>query len=151
MDELRSFDDIKLLSVAVDRLDTWSKPGLLCIGDAAHAMSPVGGVGVNLAIQDAVATANILAAKLATGSVSDSDLDAVRRRRLFPVKVIQAMQVMVHNRILKPLVTGAQTELTPPWPVRLLDKSAWLRQWPARFLGVGIRPEHVRSPRVEAV
>jgi 2-polyprenyl-6-methoxyphenol hydroxylase-like FAD-dependent oxidoreductase len=151
MDELRSFDDIKLLSVAVDRLDTWSKPGLLCIGDAAHAMSPVGGVGVNLAIQDAVATANILAAKLATGSVSDSDLDAVRRRRLFPVKVIQAMQVMIHNRILKPLVTGAQTELTPPWPVRLLDKSAWLRQWPARFLGVGIRPEHVRSPRVEAV
>jgi 2-polyprenyl-6-methoxyphenol hydroxylase-like FAD-dependent oxidoreductase len=150
MDEIRSFDDIKLLSVSVDRLDTWSKPGLLCIGDAAHAMSPVGGVGVNLAIQDAVATANILAAKLATGSASDADLDAVRRRRLFPVKVIQSMQVMVHNRVLRPLVSGAQTELTPPWPLRLLDKSAWLRQWPARFLGVGIRAEHVRSPRVEA-
>jgi 2-polyprenyl-6-methoxyphenol hydroxylase-like FAD-dependent oxidoreductase len=150
MDELRSFDDIKLLSVSVDRLDTWSKPGLLCIGDAAHAMSPVGGVGINLAIQDAVATANILAAKLATGSASDADLDAVRRRRLFPVKVIQGMQVLIHNRVLKPVVSGAQTKLTPPWPLRLLDKSAWLRQWPARLLGVGVRPEHVQSPRIDA-
>jgi 2-polyprenyl-6-methoxyphenol hydroxylase-like FAD-dependent oxidoreductase len=148
MDELRSFDDIKLLSVSLDRLNTWSKPGLLCIGDAAHAMSPVGGVGINLAIQDAVATANLLAAKLAVGSASDEDLDAVRRRRLFPVKVIQGLQVTIHRRVLEPLVS-AGAELAPPWPVRLLDKSAWLRQWPARLLGVGVRPEHVRSPRAE--
>jgi 2-polyprenyl-6-methoxyphenol hydroxylase-like FAD-dependent oxidoreductase len=150
VDELCSFDDIKLLSVSVDRLETWSKPGLLCIGDAAHAMSPVGGVGINLAIQDAVATANILAAKLATGSVSDSDLDAVRQRRLFPVKVIQGLQILIHNKVLRPRVSGDQSELKPPLPLRLLDRSDWLRQWPARLLGVGVRPEHVRSPRAGA-
>jgi 2-polyprenyl-6-methoxyphenol hydroxylase-like FAD-dependent oxidoreductase len=149
MDELRSFDDVKLLSVSVDRLNTWSKPGLLCIGDAAHAMSPVGGVGINLAIQDAVATANILAKKLAVGSASDQDLDAVRRRRLFPMKVIQGLQVTMHKRILQPLLTGSAAKLPVPWPLRLLDKSAWLRQWPARLLGVGVRPEHVRSPLAE--
>jgi 2-polyprenyl-6-methoxyphenol hydroxylase-like FAD-dependent oxidoreductase len=147
MGELRSFDDIKLLSVSVDRLDdAWSKPGLLCIGDAAHAMSPVGGVGINLAIQDAVATANLLAAKLAIGSVSDADLDAVRQRRLFPVKVIQGIQVTIHNRVLKPRISG-QAKLAAPWPLRLLDKSAWLRQWPARLIGLGVRPEHVQSPQ----
>ena len=148
MEELRSFDDIKLLSVSLDRLNTWSKPGLLCIGDAAHAMSPVGGVGINLAIQDAVATANLLAEKLAVGSASDEDLDAVRRRRLFPVKVIQGLQVTIHKRVLEPRVSGG-AELTPPWPLRLLDRSAWLRQWPARLLGVGVRPEHVRSPALK--
>ena len=106
VDELKSFDDIKLLSVSVDRLTTWSRPGLLCIGDAAHAMSPVGGVGINLAIQDAVATANLLAVKLKAGRLRDDDLDLVRRRRLFAVKVIQGLQVAVHNRILKPAVSG---------------------------------------------
>jgi 2-polyprenyl-6-methoxyphenol hydroxylase-like FAD-dependent oxidoreductase len=145
VDELKSFDDIKLLSVSVDRLTTWSKPGLLCIGDAAHAMSPVGGVGINLAIQDAVATANLLAAKLKAGTLQDHDLDSVRRRRLFPVKVIQAMQVAVHNRVLKPTVSGAKRELTVPWPLKLLDANAWLRRWPAQILGLGVRPEHVRS------
>jgi 2-polyprenyl-6-methoxyphenol hydroxylase-like FAD-dependent oxidoreductase len=146
--ELRSFDDIKLLSVSVDRLDdTWSKPGLLCIGDAAHAMSPVGGVGINLAIQDAVAAANILAAKLAVGSVSAADLEAVRQRRLFPVKVIQGIQVTIHNRVLKPRISGQQGKLATPWPLRLLDKSDWLRQWPARLIGLGVRPEHVQSPQ----
>ena len=145
IDELRSFDDIKLLSVSMDRLNCWSKPGLLCIGDAAHAMSPVGGVGINLAIQDAVATANMLAAKLAIGAVSDEDLDAVRRRRMFAVKVIQGMQAVIHNRVLKPTVAGT-AQMTAPWPIRLLDKSRWLRRWPARLLGVGVRPEHVRSP-----
>jgi 2-polyprenyl-6-methoxyphenol hydroxylase-like FAD-dependent oxidoreductase len=146
VDELKSFDDIKLLSVSVDRLTTWSKPGLLCIGDAAHAMSPVGGVGINLAIQDAVATANLLAAKLKAGTLQDHDLDLVRRRRLFPVKVIQGMQVAVHNRVLKPAVSGARRELTVPWPLKLLDANAWLRRWPAQILGLGVRPEHVRSP-----
>src|ERR1700734_43688 len=146
VDELKSFDDVKLLSVTVDRLTTWSKPGLLCIGDAAHAMSPVGGVGINLAIQDAVATANLLAAKLKTGTLRDDDLDSVRRRRLFPVKVIQAMQVAVHNRVLKPTVSGAKRKLTVPWPLKLLDANEWLRRWPAQILGLGVRPEHVRSP-----
>ena len=146
VDELKSFDDIKLLSVSVDRLTTWSKPGLLCIGDAAHAMSPVGGVGINLAIQDAVATANLLAAKLRAGSLKDDDLDAVRRRRLFPVKVIQALQVAIHNRVLKPTVSGGERTLTVPWPLKVLNANAWLRRWPAQLLGLGVRPEHVRSP-----
>jgi 2-polyprenyl-6-methoxyphenol hydroxylase-like FAD-dependent oxidoreductase len=147
VDELKSFDDIKLLSVSVDRLTMWSKPGLLCIGDAAHAMSPVGGVGINLAIQDAVATANLLAAKLRAGTLEDSDLDAVRQRRLFPVKVIQALQVAVHNRVLKPTVLGSRARaLTVPWPLKVLDAVPWLRRWPAQFLGLGVRPEHIRSP-----
>jgi 2-polyprenyl-6-methoxyphenol hydroxylase-like FAD-dependent oxidoreductase len=146
VDELQSFEDIKLLSVAVDRLTTWSKPGLLCIGDAAHAMSPVGGVGINLAIQDAVATANLLAAKLKAGTLQDSDLDSVRQRRLFPVKVIQGLQVAVHNRVLKPTVSAGHRALTVPWPLKLLDSVAWLRRWPAQLLGLGVRPEHVRSP-----
>jgi len=127
-------------------LTTWSKPGLLCIGDAAHAMSPVGGVGINLAIQDAVATANLLAAKLKTGTLRDDDLESVRRRRLFPVKAIQGMQVAVHNRVLKPAVSGSERTLTVPWVVKLLDRNAWLRRWPAQFLGLGVRPEHVHSP-----
>ncbi len=145
--ELRSFDDVKLLSVAVDRLTTWSKPGLLCIGDAAHAMSPIGGVGINLAIQDAVATANLLAGKLKDGTLQDGDLDAVHRRRLFPVKVIQGFQVLVQNRILKPRVSGSAAELKVPWPLKVLNASAWARRWPAQLLGVGVRPEHVRSPQ----
>ncbi|MGB6356300.1 MAG: FAD-dependent oxidoreductase [Steroidobacteraceae bacterium] len=145
--ELGSFDDIKLLSVSVDRLARWSKPSLLCIGDAAHAMSPVGGVGINLAIQDAVAAANLLAAKLKVGKLQDADLDEVRRRRLFPAKVIQGLQVAVHNRVLKPTVSGQIRTLKVPWPLKLLNGSAWLRRWPAQILGLGVRPEHVRSPR----
>jgi 2-polyprenyl-6-methoxyphenol hydroxylase-like FAD-dependent oxidoreductase len=146
VDELKSFEDVKLLSVSVDRLPIWSKPGLLCIGDAAHAMSPVGGVGINLAVQDAVATANLLAAKLKSGMLRDADLDSVRRRRLFPVKVIQRLQVAVHTRVLMPVVSGARRRLAVPWPLKLLDANAWLRRWPARIIGVGVRPEHVRSP-----
>jgi 2-polyprenyl-6-methoxyphenol hydroxylase-like FAD-dependent oxidoreductase len=148
IEELKSFEDVKLLSVSVDRLTTWSKPGLLCIGDAAHAMSPVGGVGINLAIQDAVATANLLAGKLKENTCRDEDLDAVRRRRLWPVKVVQWAQVAVHNRVLRPALSGARTAVPVPWPVRLLDRFAWLRRWPAQVIGVGVRPEHVRSPEV---
>jgi 2-polyprenyl-6-methoxyphenol hydroxylase-like FAD-dependent oxidoreductase len=146
VDELKSFDDIKLLSVTVDRLTTWSKPGLLCIGDAAHAMSPVGGVGINLAIQDAVATANLLAAKLKAGTLQDDDVERVRQRRLFPVKVIQALQIAVHNRVLKPMLSGGDRPLKVPWVMKLLNSNAWLRRWPAQVLGLGVRPEHVRSP-----
>jgi 2-polyprenyl-6-methoxyphenol hydroxylase-like FAD-dependent oxidoreductase len=147
VNELKSFDDVKLLSVSVDRLTAWSKPGLLCIGDAAHAMSPIGGVGINLAIQDAVATANLLAAKLKAGTLQDGDLDAVRRRRLLPVKMVQGLQVVIQNRILKPRVSGSAVELKVPWPLRVLNVSAWARRWPAQLLGVGVRPEHVRSPQ----
>ena len=151
VDEIKSFDDVKLLSVSVDRLTNWSKPGLLCIGDAAHAMSPVGGVGINLAIQDAVATANLLAARLRDGTLRDADLDSVRRRRLFPVKVIQRLQVAVHNRVLKPTISGAERTLRErtlkaPWPLKMLDANVRLRRWPAQILGFGVRPEHVRSP-----
>jgi 2-polyprenyl-6-methoxyphenol hydroxylase-like FAD-dependent oxidoreductase len=145
MDELKSFDDVKLLSVSVNRLSTWSGPGVLCIGDAAHAMSPIGGVGINLAIQDAVATANLLAAKLKANTLRDSDLDSVRRRRLFPVKLIQRGQVAVQNRVLRPMVSGRARPLKVPWVVKLLDHHAWLRRWPAQIIGVGVRPEHVRS------
>jgi len=146
VDELTSFDDIKLLSVSVDRLTTWSKPGLLCIGDAAHAMSPVGGVGINLAIQDAVATANLLAAKLKASTLQDEDLDSVRRRRLFPVRVIQRLQIAIHNRVLKPAISGVDRQLTVPWPFKVLDGNPRLRRWPAQILGLGVRPEHVCSP-----
>jgi 2-polyprenyl-6-methoxyphenol hydroxylase-like FAD-dependent oxidoreductase len=146
IEELKSFEDVKLLSVSVDRLTTWSKPGLLCIGDAAHAMSPVGGVGINLAIQDAVATANLLARKLKENTCRDEDLDAVRQRRLWPVKIVQWAQVAIHNRVLRPTLSGVRTAVTAPWPVRLLDRYAWLRRWPAQVIGVGIRPEHVHSP-----
>ena len=146
VDELKSFDDVKLLNVSVDRLTTWSKPGLLCIGDAAHAMSPVGGVGVNLAIQDAVATANLLASKLKTGKLDDRDLDSVRQRRLFPAQVIQGLQVAIHNRVLEPAISGKARNLKVPWPLKILDASPWLRRWPAQILGLGLRPEHVRSP-----
>jgi 2-polyprenyl-6-methoxyphenol hydroxylase-like FAD-dependent oxidoreductase len=146
VNELKSFDDIKLLSVSVDRLTTWSRPGLLCIGDAAHAMSPVGGVGINLAIQDAVATANLLAAKLKAGGLNDIDLDTVRQRRLFPVKVIQGLQVAIHKRVLEPAVLGRVRTLKVPWPLKMLDANAWMRRWPAQILGLGVRPEHVRSP-----
>jgi 2-polyprenyl-6-methoxyphenol hydroxylase-like FAD-dependent oxidoreductase len=146
IEELKSFEDVKLLSVSVDRLTTWSRPGLLCIGDAAHAMSPVGGVGINLAIQDAVATANLLARKLKENTCRDEDLDAVRQRRLWPVKIVQWAQVAVHNRVLQPTLSGARSAVTVPWPVRLLNRYAWLRRWPAQVIGVGVRPEHVRSP-----
>ena len=148
IDDVKDWDDVKLLTVTIDRLKTWSRPGLLCIGDAAHAMSPVGGVGINLAIQDAVATANILAQKLQHGPVSASDLDAVRARRLFPVKVIQAVQVQVQNRVIKPALQGG--EFKPPLPLRIIDAVPWLQRMMARFVGLGVRPEHVRSPQSPA-
>jgi 2-polyprenyl-6-methoxyphenol hydroxylase-like FAD-dependent oxidoreductase len=148
--ELRSFDDVKLLDVMVDRLQMWSKPGVLCIGDAAHAMSPVGGVGINLAIQDAVATANLLAVKLRAGTLRAIDLDRVRRRRSWPARVIQRVQVTIHNRVLDPVISGTARALDVPLPIRILDRLPSLRRWPAQLLGVGLRPEHVRSPDTTA-
>jgi len=146
MADVRSWDDVKLLTVAVDRLKQWSKPGLLCIGDAAHAMSPVGGVGINLAIQDAVATANLLAAKLRQGSVGADDLDAVRRRRLWPTRATQAVQVAIQSNVLVPVLSGANADLQVPLPMRVLTAVPALQRLFARLLGMGVRPEHVRSP-----
>ena len=141
--ELASWDDIKLLTVKVDRLEQWYRPGLLCIGDAAHAMSPVGGVGINLAIQDAVATANMLAAPLRAGTLTTDDLAAVQRRRTFPTRATQRLQVEVQNRIISRVLAARQT-LSPPWPVRLINRCPLLQRLPARIVGVGFRPEHVR-------
>jgi 2-polyprenyl-6-methoxyphenol hydroxylase-like FAD-dependent oxidoreductase len=144
--DVRSWDEVKLLTVAVDRLTQWSKPGLLCIGDAAHAMSPIGGVGINLAIQDAVATANLLAGKLRAGTVSADDLDAVRERRLWPTKATQAAQLAIQDNVLVPVVSGA--ELKVPLPMRVLTEVPLLQRLMARLLGMGVRPEHVHSPEV---
>ena len=143
--ELKSFDDIKLLTVAIDRLRQWHRPGLLCIGDAAHAMSPVGGVGVNLAVQDAVAAANILAEPLRTGTVSTKHLAAVHARRSFPMKVIQRMQVIVQNNLLSPALKSNERP-KPPFVMRLIKWIPALRRIPARVLGLGVRPEHIRTP-----
>ena len=145
---LPDFDAAKLLSVSLDRLSMWHRPGLLAIGDAAHAMSPVGGIGINLAVQDAVATANILAAPLARGVNVDAMLHRVQERRLWPTRVIQGAQRLVHERLLRPLIDG-QRELPeqPPLPVRLANRFPLLRRIPGYFIGHGIRQEHVSSPK----
>ena len=144
--ELASFEDVKLLTVAVDRLPVWHRPGLLCIGDSAHAMSPVGGVGINLAIQDAIATANILSAPLrGSGPVTDADLARVQGRREFPTKVTQAMQVFIQNRVIS-RVLGSSGKMKPPWLVRLFIYFPLLRRLPAGLMGMGVRPERVTSP-----
>jgi 2-polyprenyl-6-methoxyphenol hydroxylase-like FAD-dependent oxidoreductase len=143
--ELKSWDDVKLLTVAVDRLTKWFKPGLLCIGDAAHAMSPVGGVGINLAIQDAVAAANQLAGKLKDGRVTVSDLAKVQRRRTFPTQATQFIQVQAQNRILSRVLASKQP-INPAPITHMLKWFPWMRRIPARMLGVGFRPEHIRTP-----
>lgn len=147
--ELASWDAVKLLSVTVDRLEQWWKPGVLCIGDAAHAMSPIGGVGINLAIQDAVATANILAAALADPAVTPGRLTPllarVQERRLFPTRVTQAFQVAAQDRLINPLLRTTR-QPRPPLALRLLSRFAPARGWLARGVGIGVRPEHVRSP-----
>ena len=144
--DVKGWDDVKLLTVAINRLKRWTLPGLLCIGDAAHAMSPVGGVGVNLAVQDAVATANLLAAKLASGCPSEDELDAVRRRREFPVRMTQRMQVIAQNNIVSAALKPGNEPLNVPLVVRLITAVPWLQGITARLVGLGIRPEHVHSP-----
>jgi 2-polyprenyl-6-methoxyphenol hydroxylase-like FAD-dependent oxidoreductase len=141
--ELASWDDVKLLTVQVDRALRWYRPGLLCIGDAAHAMSPIGGVGINLAIQDAVAAANRLTAPLRAGRLTDSDLAAVQRRREFPTRVTQRIQLLAQERIIRPLLARI-APVQPPAALRLLARFPVLQQIPARLIGVGVRPEHVR-------
>jgi 2-polyprenyl-6-methoxyphenol hydroxylase-like FAD-dependent oxidoreductase len=145
--ELTDWSDVKLLSVSVDRLRQWYRPGLLCIGDAAHAMSPVGGVGINLAIQDAVAAANILAPRLQQGVVSEHDLRAVQQRREFPTRTTQRMQIAVQKRVIGRVLKSTQ-KLSAPLTVRLLRLMPFLTRLPARLIGLGVRPEHVRTPVV---
>ena len=144
VNELKSWDDVKLLTVALDRLPQWYRPGLLCIGDAAHAMSPIGGVGINLAVQDAVAAANILTEPLRTGAVTLDHLARVQRRRQWPTRVTQAIQRTIQNRVIGPVLAGA-AQPKPPLPVKLLDWFPALRGIPARMIGIGVRPEHIRT------
>ena len=143
--DVKTWDDVKLLTVAINRLKRWTRPGLLCIGDAAHAMSPVGGVGVNLAVQDAVATANLLAGKLVNGCPSEEELGAVRERREFPMRMTQRMQVIVQNNIISVALKGDR-QMKPPLLMRLVSVVPWLQGLTARFMAVGVRPEHVHSP-----
>src|SRR5881409_984048 len=142
--ELDDWSKIKLLTVQINRLCDWCSDGLLCIGDSAHAMSPAGGVGINLAIQDAVATANLLAAKLRNGPVSVDDLRKVQTRREWPTRLIQGLQVFIHHRVVTGRASGEKKSL--PFVLRLLKWFPILRQLPARFIGIGPRPERFRSP-----
>lgn len=144
---ISDFEQVKLLTVAVNRLERWARPGLLMIGDAAHAMSPVGGVGINLAIQDAVATANLLAKPLRQGVPPLAMLRKVQRRRAFPTRLIQGFQVLVQNRFLGPVALGQRLTPQPPWFLKLIDHCPALQRLPARLIGLGPRPEHVRLPR----
>jgi 2-polyprenyl-6-methoxyphenol hydroxylase-like FAD-dependent oxidoreductase len=143
--ELKGWDDVKLLSVSVDRLRRWWRPGLICIGDAAHAMSPIGGVGVNIAIQDAVAAANRLAAPLRARGVSDDDLRAIQERRTFPVRFTQALQLAMQNQLVKRVLAGTERP-KPPFFLKLFNVFPMLQRIPGRLLAVGVRPEHIHTP-----
>ena len=145
VEAIAGWDDVKLLTVALDRLERWHRPGLLVIGDAAHAMSPIGGVGINVAVQDAVAAANILAGPLARGADPDPLLARVQARRMPAVRAVQAFQDAAQKRIIgRVLATDGPVRV--PLPLRLLGRFPLLRRLPAAFLGFGVRPEHVRSP-----
>jgi len=148
--EIAGWGDIKLLTVVVDRLVRWYRRGLLCIGDAAHAMSPVGGVGINLAVQDAVAAANILAAPLLSGTVDETVLRRVQKRREFPTRIIQRGQVFVQQRVISNLLANTD-KIEPPLIVKLLKRFPVLRRIPARIIGLGVRPEHIRTPERSSV
>jgi len=143
--ELNDWNNIKLLSVAVDRLHRWFRPGLLCIGDSAHAMSPIGGVGINLAIQDAVAAANILVEPLLHGRATAEHLLKIQQRRELPTRLTQFFQVQAHNRFLGPLLKGPMNRLQVPLAARLLRRFPVLCRIPARLIGMGFRPEHVKN------
>jgi 2-polyprenyl-6-methoxyphenol hydroxylase-like FAD-dependent oxidoreductase len=143
VNEITDWDQIKLLSVTVDRLQTWYRPGLICIGDAAHAMSPVGGVGINLAIQDAVAAANVLVPAFKKGTPTEANLARIQKRREFPTRMTQRFQVLVQDRVLIPYLQSNQTAKVP-WMLRLFNWFPFLRSFPARFIGLGIRSEHVK-------
>ena len=145
--ELNDWKQVSLLTVTVDRLSRWSRPGLLCIGDCAHAMSPIGGVGINLAIQDAVAAANILGPKLLSGSLSSADLKAIQQRRMFPTAATQWLQIAIQKNVIQRVLDSANPKpLKLPWTMNLLNVFPVLRRIPARMIGVGFRPEHIHLP-----
>ena len=146
--ELRDWKDVSVLTVTVDRLARWSRSGLLCIGDAAHAMSPIGGVGITLAIQDAVATANILGPKLLRGTCATNDLQAVQRRRHFPTWAMQRLQIGIQNNVIRGVLASSGT-LELPLALKLLRRFPILRRIPARVVGMGFRPEHVKTSKVD--
>jgi 2-polyprenyl-6-methoxyphenol hydroxylase-like FAD-dependent oxidoreductase len=146
--ELANWDQIKLLTVMVDRLKRWWRPGLLCIGDAAHAMSPIGGVGINLAIQDAVAAANILAKPLQTRAADDHELASVQRRREFPTRATQRMQILIQNNVIKRVLRSSHIQA--PLLLKLVDRWPLLQRIPARLVGVGFRPEHIKTPDIHS-
>ncbi|ODU20901.1 MAG: monooxygenase [Sphingomonas sp. SCN 67-18] len=146
IDAVRDWDAVKLLNVSLDRLARWHRPGLLAIGDAAHAMSPVGGVGINLAIQDAVAAANILAEPMAQGRAVDPLLGRVQARRMLPTRLVQRLQRIAHNRFIGPAL-AADAPVKPPLALRLIDRFSPLQALPAYIVGLGVRREHIRSPR----
>jgi 2-polyprenyl-6-methoxyphenol hydroxylase-like FAD-dependent oxidoreductase len=145
VDELSDWKDVSLLTVKVDRLTRWSRQGLLCIGDAAHAMSPIGGVGINLAIQDAVAAANILGPSLLRGTPTEQDLRAVQKRRMFPTRATQRLQLLVQNNVIRRVLASTKP-LTLPWFFKLFQRFPYLRRIPARLVGIGFRPEHIHLP-----
>jgi 2-polyprenyl-6-methoxyphenol hydroxylase-like FAD-dependent oxidoreductase len=149
VEELTDWDQVKLLTVEVDRLRRWWRSGLLCIGDAAHAMSPVGGVGINLAIQDAVAAANILATPLCTRAPHDDELASVQKRREFPTRATQRMQITVQNNVIKRVL--GNTRVKAPWILKLFDRWPLLQRIPARFIGMGFRPEHVKTTDAQSL
>jgi 2-polyprenyl-6-methoxyphenol hydroxylase-like FAD-dependent oxidoreductase len=150
VDDLQSWDQVKLLTVELDRLTTWHRPGLLAIGDAAHAMSPIGGVGINLAVQDAVAAANYLAGPMADGSDVDDLLWRVQRRRMLPTRIIQAMQRTAQNRIIDRVVLKNVPISGPPRLIRLMQRFPILQRIPAWLIGMGVRREHINSPDASA-
>jgi 2-polyprenyl-6-methoxyphenol hydroxylase-like FAD-dependent oxidoreductase len=145
--EIGSWDDVKLLTVTVDRLERWHRPGLLCIGDAAHAMSPIGGVGINLAIQDAVATANLLWEPLSKGRVPADQLGSVQACREWPTKMMQGVQLFIQKRVISNVLSMTERP-RPPFVVTLFNRLPFLRRIPARLIGMGFRPEHVKSPEL---
>jgi len=146
VDAIRTFDDVSLLTVTVNRLRQWAKPGLVCIGDAAHAMSPVGGVGINIAVQDAVAAANILWQPLKRGRPTLDELNRVQARRGLPARLTQAAQVAIQNRVVAPML-ASEGDLKAPFVAKLLDAVPLLQRIPARLVGIGLRREHV-SPEL---
>jgi 2-polyprenyl-6-methoxyphenol hydroxylase-like FAD-dependent oxidoreductase len=150
-DQISSWDQVKMLEVALDRLERWHRPGLLAIGDAAHAMSPIGGVGINMAVQDAVTAANVLAGPMGAGTDPDSLLEQVYSRRIKPVRRMQAMQKLAQDRVIAPLLRRIKPIEKPLFALRLLNRVPLLRRIPGRVIGLGFGRENIQSPEAPII